>query len=132
VSRLLNHCSKANRIDFVITGLSTTPASGPRSRMQGQRMDQRLSGTQCLLRVLTIGREVCAMGFRHWNSTKLQALAFLTNATSLYFVSAAFLPLLAKSVSSPTGKMGSIINTTSNSGLLRMFVLAGSYHSLGC
>ncbi|KAF2878489.1 hypothetical protein BDV95DRAFT_479350 [Massariosphaeria phaeospora] len=46
--------------------------------------------------------------------------AFLTNATSLYFVTAAFLPLLSKSVSSPTGKMGSVINTTSNSGLLRM------------
>ncbi|KAL8859864.1 MAG: hypothetical protein Q9178_003697 [Gyalolechia marmorata] len=46
--------------------------------------------------------------------------AFLTNATSIYFVTAAFLPLLAKSVSSPTGKLGSVINNTSNSGLLRM------------
>ncbi|ERF69911.1 hypothetical protein EPUS_05455 [Endocarpon pusillum Z07020] len=46
--------------------------------------------------------------------------AFLTNATSLYFVTAAFLPLLAKSVSSPTGKMGSVINNTSISGFLRM------------
>ncbi|KAL8735658.1 MAG: hypothetical protein Q9166_000827 [cf. Caloplaca sp. 2 TL-2023] len=46
--------------------------------------------------------------------------AFLTNATSIYFVTAAFLPLLAKSVSSPTGKMGSVINNTSNSGFLRM------------
>jgi len=46
--------------------------------------------------------------------------AFLVNATSIYFVTAAFLPLLAKSVSSPTGKMGSVINTTSNSGQLRM------------
>ncbi|KAI4156896.1 MAG: hypothetical protein L6R39_000942 [Caloplaca ligustica] len=46
--------------------------------------------------------------------------AFLTNATSLYFVTAAFLPLLAKSVSSPTRKMGSVINNTSNSGFLRM------------
>ncbi|RYP76881.1 hypothetical protein DL769_003536 [Monosporascus sp. CRB-8-3] len=33
---------------------------------------------------------------------------------------AAFLRLLGKSISSPTGKMGSVINTTSNSGLLRM------------
>ncbi|KAK8124387.1 uncharacterized protein PG998_000146 [Apiospora kogelbergensis] len=32
----------------------------------------------------------------------------------------AFLSLLAKSISSPTGKMGSVINTTSNSGQLRM------------
>ncbi|KAL8962446.1 MAG: hypothetical protein Q9183_005157 [Haloplaca sp. 2 TL-2023] len=46
--------------------------------------------------------------------------AFLTNATSLYFVTAAFLPLLAQSMSSPTGKMGSVINNTSNSGFLRM------------
>jgi NAD(P)-dependent dehydrogenase (short-subunit alcohol dehydrogenase family) len=46
--------------------------------------------------------------------------AFLVNATSIYFVTAAFLPLLSKSISSPTGKMGSVINTTSNSGQLRM------------
>ncbi|RYP03281.1 hypothetical protein DL764_005243 [Monosporascus ibericus] len=32
----------------------------------------------------------------------------------------AFLRLLGKSISSTTGKMGSVINTTSNSGLLRM------------
>ncbi|KAL9034676.1 MAG: hypothetical protein Q9214_006939 [Letrouitia sp. 1 TL-2023] len=47
--------------------------------------------------------------------------AFLTNATSLYFVTAAFLPLLAKSISSHTGKMGSVINNTSNSAFLRIF-----------
>ncbi|KAL8658017.1 MAG: hypothetical protein Q9226_001351 [Calogaya cf. arnoldii] len=46
--------------------------------------------------------------------------AFLTNATSIYFVTAAFLPLLARSGSSPTGKTGSVINNTSNSGFLRM------------
>jgi NAD(P)-dependent dehydrogenase (short-subunit alcohol dehydrogenase family) len=46
--------------------------------------------------------------------------AFLVNATSIYFVTSAFLPLLAKSISSHTGKMGSVINTTSNSGQLRM------------
>ncbi|KAJ4321327.1 hypothetical protein N0V94_002959 [Neodidymelliopsis sp. IMI 364377] len=46
--------------------------------------------------------------------------AFLVNATSIYFVTAAFLPLLSKSISSPTGKLGSVINTTSNSGQLRM------------
>ncbi|KDN60244.1 putative short chain dehydrogenase/reductase [Colletotrichum sublineola] len=53
-------------------------------------------------------------------SIDLWQRAFLVNATSVYFVTAAFLPLLAKSVSSPTGKMGSVINTTSNSGQLRM------------
>ncbi|OLN85671.1 Gluconate 5-dehydrogenase 3 [Colletotrichum chlorophyti] len=53
-------------------------------------------------------------------SIDLWQQAFLVNATSIYFVTAAFLPLLAKSVSSPTGKMGSVINTTSNSGQLRM------------
>ncbi|CAK1360212.1 Oxidoreductase UcpA [Cercospora beticola] len=46
--------------------------------------------------------------------------AFLTNATSLYFVTAAFLPLLAKSADSPIRRGGSVINNTSNSGLLRM------------
>ncbi|KAI9170613.1 Gluconate 5-dehydrogenase 3 [Paramyrothecium foliicola] len=46
--------------------------------------------------------------------------AFLVNATSIYFVTAAFLPLLSKSITSPTGKLGNVINTTSNSGLLRM------------
>ncbi|EMD88586.1 hypothetical protein COCC4DRAFT_67006 [Bipolaris maydis ATCC 48331] len=53
-------------------------------------------------------------------SIDLWQKAFLVNATSVYFVTAAFLPLLAKSISSPTGKMGSVINTTSNSGQLRM------------
>ncbi|KAI1860724.1 uncharacterized protein JN550_011325 [Neoarthrinium moseri] len=53
-------------------------------------------------------------------SIDLWQQAFLVNATSIYFVTAAFLPLLAKSVSSHTGKIGSVINTTSNSGQLRM------------
>ncbi|KAI9897344.1 hypothetical protein N3K66_007200 [Trichothecium roseum] len=53
-------------------------------------------------------------------SIDLWQQAFLVNATSIYFVTAAFLPLLAKSVSSPTGRIGSVVNTTSNSGLLRM------------
>ncbi|KAH6974484.1 hypothetical protein BKA56DRAFT_645576 [Ilyonectria sp. MPI-CAGE-AT-0026] len=53
-------------------------------------------------------------------SIDLWQQAFLVNATSIYFVTAAFLPLLAKSVSSPTGKLGSVINTTSNSGQLRI------------
>ncbi|KAL6155883.1 putative secondary metabolism biosynthetic enzyme [Exserohilum turcicum] len=53
-------------------------------------------------------------------SIDLWQQAFLVNATSIYFVTAAFVPLLAKSVSSPIGKMGSVINTTSNSGQLRM------------
>ncbi|KAH7007624.1 hypothetical protein EDB80DRAFT_577439 [Ilyonectria destructans] len=55
-------------------------------------------------------------------SIDLWQQAFLVNATSIYFITAAFLPLLAKSVSSPTGKLGSVINTTSNSGQLRMQV----------
>ncbi|KAH3912587.1 hypothetical protein HBH56_116930 [Parastagonospora nodorum] len=53
-------------------------------------------------------------------SVELWQQAFLVNATSIYFVTSAFLPLLAKSISSHTGKMGSVINTTSNSGQLRM------------
>jgi len=53
-------------------------------------------------------------------SIDLWQKTFLVNATSIYFVTAAFLPLLAKSISSPTGMMGSVINTTSNSGQLRM------------
>ncbi|ROT42965.1 NAD(P)-binding protein [Sodiomyces alkalinus F11] len=53
-------------------------------------------------------------------SIDLWQQAFLVNATSIYFVTAAFLPLLAKSVTSHTGKLGSVINTTSNSGHLRM------------
>ncbi|KXJ87977.1 hypothetical protein Micbo1qcDRAFT_215321 [Microdochium bolleyi] len=53
-------------------------------------------------------------------SIDLWQKAYLVNATSIYFVTAAFLPLLVKSASSPTGMMGSVINTTSNSGQLRM------------
>ncbi|KAF9880621.1 hypothetical protein CkaCkLH20_01663 [Colletotrichum karsti] len=53
-------------------------------------------------------------------SIDLWQKAFLINATSIYFVTAAFLPLLAKSVHSPIGKLGSVINTTSNSAQLRM------------
>ncbi|KAI3318961.1 NAD(P)-binding protein [Xylariaceae sp. AK1471] len=45
---------------------------------------------------------------------------FLTNTTSPYFVTAAFLPMLAKAVSSPTKQVGSVINNASVSGLLRM------------
>ncbi|KAI5923039.1 hypothetical protein F4810DRAFT_711081 [Camillea tinctor] len=45
---------------------------------------------------------------------------FHTNSTSIFFVTAAFLPLLAKSEASPTGKIGSVINNTSISGSLRM------------
>ncbi|KAI0534732.1 NAD(P)-binding protein [Xylaria digitata] len=45
---------------------------------------------------------------------------FLTNATSPYFVTAAFLLLLAKAISSPAKQAGSVINNDSVSGLLRM------------
>ncbi|KAI1438076.1 NAD(P)-binding protein [Xylaria sp. CBS 124048] len=44
---------------------------------------------------------------------------FLINATAPYFVSAAFLPLLAKAADSPVGKPGNIIMNSSVSGLLR-------------
>ncbi|KAI1108124.1 NAD(P)-binding protein [Nemania sp. NC0429] len=50
----------------------------------------------------------------NWQST------FLTNATSPYFVTAAFLPLLAKAASSPAQQVGSVINNASVSGLVRM------------
>ncbi|KAI1464898.1 NAD(P)-binding protein [Daldinia caldariorum] len=46
--------------------------------------------------------------------------SFNVNCTSQYFVTAAFLPLLAKAASGPTGKVGSVINNGSVSGLLRM------------
>ncbi|KAI0416024.1 NAD(P)-binding protein [Xylaria grammica] len=46
--------------------------------------------------------------------------SFLTNATSPYFVTAAFLPLLAKAISSPAKQTGTVINNASVSGLLRM------------
>ncbi|RYP18208.1 hypothetical protein DL765_004065 [Monosporascus sp. GIB2] len=46
--------------------------------------------------------------------------AFLTNSTSPYFVTAAFLPLLAKAAQGPTGRVGSVINNTSASGFLRL------------
>ncbi|KAI1773177.1 NAD(P)-binding protein [Hypoxylon cercidicola] len=45
---------------------------------------------------------------------------FNTNCTAQYFVTAAFLPLLAKSASSPTGMVGSVINNSSVAGFLRM------------
>ncbi|KAI0886598.1 NAD(P)-binding protein [Annulohypoxylon maeteangense] len=46
--------------------------------------------------------------------------SFDINVTSQYFVTAAFLPLLAKAVSGPTGKVGSVINNCSVGGCLRM------------
>ncbi|XXH01645.1 Vacuolar protein sorting-associated protein 74 [Hypoxylon texense] len=45
---------------------------------------------------------------------------FSTNCTAQYFVTAAFLPLLAKAASGPTGRTGSVINNSSVSGFLRM------------
>ncbi|KAI1801239.1 NAD(P)-binding protein [Daldinia bambusicola] len=45
--------------------------------------------------------------------------SFDVNCTSQYFVTAAFLPLLAKSASSPIGKVGSVINNASAGGLVR-------------
>ncbi|KAI0845888.1 NAD(P)-binding protein [Daldinia vernicosa] len=46
--------------------------------------------------------------------------SFDVNCTSQYFVTAAFLPLLAKAASGPTGRAGSVINNASVSGILRM------------
>ncbi|KAI0446889.1 NAD(P)-binding protein [Xylaria telfairii] len=46
--------------------------------------------------------------------------SFRTNTTSLYLVTAAFLPLLAKAASSPAKQVGNVINNASVSGLLRM------------
>ncbi|KAI1744969.1 NAD(P)-binding protein [Xylaria scruposa] len=45
---------------------------------------------------------------------------FLTNTTSPYFVTAAFLPLLAKAANSPAKQVGTVINNASVSGFLRM------------
>ncbi|KAI1396982.1 NAD(P)-binding protein [Hypoxylon fuscum] len=45
---------------------------------------------------------------------------FNTNCTAQYFVTAAFLPLLAKAATGPVGKVGCVINNTSVSGRLRM------------
>ncbi|KAI0206686.1 NAD(P)-binding protein [Astrocystis sublimbata] len=46
--------------------------------------------------------------------------SFRTNATSPYFVTGAFLPLLAKAASSPVKQVGTVINNASIAGLLRM------------
>ncbi|KAI0381300.1 NAD(P)-binding protein [Hypomontagnella monticulosa] len=46
--------------------------------------------------------------------------SFNSNCTSHYFVTAAFLPLLAKAVSGPIGRVGSVINNSSVAGFLRM------------
>ncbi|KAI1129781.1 hypothetical protein F5Y10DRAFT_145452 [Nemania abortiva] len=46
--------------------------------------------------------------------------SFLTNTTSPYLVTAAFLPLLANAASSPAQQAGTVINNASLSGLLRM------------
>ncbi|KAI1653396.1 NAD(P)-binding protein [Daldinia decipiens] len=46
--------------------------------------------------------------------------SFDVNCTSQYFVTAAFLPLLAKAESGPTGRIGSVINNSSVGGILRM------------
>ncbi|KAI1475900.1 NAD(P)-binding protein [Daldinia eschscholtzii] len=45
--------------------------------------------------------------------------SFDVNCTSHYFVTAAFLPLLGKAASGPTGKIGSVLNNCSVGGLLR-------------
>ncbi|KAI1174786.1 NAD(P)-binding protein [Nemania sp. FL0916] len=45
--------------------------------------------------------------------------SFLTNTTSVYLVTSAFLPLLAKAASSPAQQVGCVINNTSAAGLLR-------------
>lgn len=88
-------------------------------------MDLKNLVTPCLTSQLIFGNKVCYRKSLVKANTVLRNTerlnsAFLVNATSIYFVTAAFLPLLAKSISSPTGKMGSVINTTSNSGQLRM------------
>ncbi|OTA99045.1 hypothetical protein M426DRAFT_257695 [Hypoxylon sp. CI-4A] len=46
--------------------------------------------------------------------------AFDVNCTSQFFVTAAFLPLLAKAASGPTGKIGTVINNSSVTGFTRM------------
>ncbi|KAI0114175.1 NAD(P)-binding protein [Hypoxylon sp. NC0597] len=46
--------------------------------------------------------------------------SFDVNVTSQYFVTAAFLPLLARAASGPTGKVGTVINNSSLAGFLRM------------
>ena len=101
------------------------PAYGPQSQRQDLKMVLRSSAAPCLNNLLIFGSKVPCLNISYIvkcvspdadHLTK----AFLVNATSIYFVTAAFLPLLSKSISSPTGKMGSVINTTSNSGQLRM------------
>ncbi|KAI1197438.1 NAD(P)-binding protein [Nemania serpens] len=55
--------------------------------------------------------------------------SFLTNATSPYFVTAAFLPLLAKAASSPAQQVGTVINNSSMTGLLRHTLQQGFSYS---
>ncbi|KAI0124028.1 hypothetical protein BJ170DRAFT_70894 [Xylariales sp. AK1849] len=56
--------------------------------------------------------------------------AYLTNCTSCYFVTAAFLPLLAKAASTPIGTTGTVINISSVSGMLN--VSQNSQYSYNC
>lgn len=98
---------------------------GLQSLRQGLKMDPRNSVAPCSTSLLISGNKVCyrnnsSMAKHELRNTERLNSAFLVNATSIYFVTAAFLPLLAKSISGPTKKMGSVINTTSNSGQLRM------------
>ncbi|RYP74988.1 hypothetical protein DL771_002636 [Monosporascus sp. 5C6A] len=58
-----------------------------------------------------------------------QKEAFLTNSTSPYFVTAAFLPLLAKAAQGPTGRVGSVINNTSVGGFLRLYAAFNKFMS---
>jgi NAD(P)-dependent dehydrogenase (short-subunit alcohol dehydrogenase family) len=47
--------------------------------------------------------------------------AYLSNCTQVYFVTAAFMPLLENAKSSPTGVHGSVINTASIGGLTNWY-----------
>jgi NAD(P)-dependent dehydrogenase (short-subunit alcohol dehydrogenase family) len=51
----------------------------------------------------------------------------LTNSTSPYYVTAAFVPLLAKAASNTSGRAGSVINITSSAAILKMYMALPSF-----
>lgn len=57
--------------------------------------------------------------FRCINHELISFPAYMSNCTQVYFVTAAFMPLLANAKSSPTGVPGNVINTASISGFTK-------------
>lgn len=52
----------------------------------------------------------------------------MSNCTQVYFVTAAFVPLLAKATASPAKTAGNVINIASISGITKWYVPIGPYN----